>query len=470
MIYYDIASCKSFFEFINTVEKKYKDRIAFSSRVSNVTYQEFCQMVRHCAAYFSQFKRRNILVDITDSLHFAIAFFSVVVSGNVAVVVPEKECQSLKIEDYLPVSFEDIETILRNETTPICFFSDPSIVCTIVCSSGTTSVKKGVMLSQRNILSCMRGGMQQFLFSQGSVYLNVLPYSHMFGIVADLLAPLYSGGTICQSRNKMSFFEDLFFFKPTNLNLPPAMISSMHHVLLETNRFDVATGGRLKKIMCAGASYDEHLSDAFNKYGIEIYVAYGLTECSPCVSMSGESCYKKGSVGKPIPCCRVEIVDGEIVVSGENVMLGYYDEPELTKSVLRNSKLYTGDLGFLDSDGFLFLSGRKSNIIVFSSGIKINVEDIEQTINVLPGVVESIVSPVKNSDKISITVVSNEEGREHLLTKIKEVLKEADILFCTQNIRIQALPLQRSVLGKIIRSNVYESKILGPTQSHDCTT
>lgn len=187
---------------------------------------------------------------------------------------------------------------------------------------------------------------------------------------------------------------------------------------------------------------------------LELTVAYGLTECSPCVSISGEYCYKKGSVGKPITGCHVEIIDDEIVVSGENVMLGYYNEYNDTSSALRCTKLYTGDLGYIDEEGFLFLIGRKSNIIVFSDGNKINIEDLERDLNSVFCVIESLVFQVRNSDKIRIILVSKEKQNEVVLA-IKSVLIKYDIVHCVQDIFVQNIPLKRTDLGKIIRDTYY---------------
>ena len=313
------------------------------------------------------------------------------------------------------------------------------------------------MLSEENLLSDTIGGMRRYNYSMDSIYVNVLPYSHLFGLVADLLGVLYSGGMVCCIQNKLNFFGELQFFKPTNLNLPPIMVDAIYRMLLSTNSFTKATGGNLKKIMCAGAKMDDAMNEEFEKYGMFVYSAYGLTECSPCVAMNGELAHKVGSVGKVLPCCSVKIVDDEICVKGSNVMLGYYNNDEINSQIIKDGWFYTGDLGYLDMEGFLFLTGRKNSLIVFEDGRKILPELVEEEINKIKGVKESIVSPwnERNKTKILVKIVMDDmiETKEinFLLEKLKIKSYVKDIYFSKE-------PLARNVLGKLIRNEVVNNK------------
>lgn len=299
-------------------------------------------------------------------------------------------------------------------------------------------------------------GMRCYEYAKGAIYLNIIPYTHLFGVVADLLGPLYSGGHICYG-NKMAFFDNLRKYKPTNLNLPPALVNSIYKLLIATNDFQYSTGGALKKVMCAGARLNDNVNDEFGKYGMRVYSAYGLTECAPCVSLSRDKFYKTGSCGMVMPCNDVKIIDGEIVVSGTNVMLGYFQDTESTDKVLKNKKLFTGDLGFVDEDNFLYITGRKSNLIVFSDGTKIMPEEVENEIDGLALVEESLVAESDKSNYIDICVVVDREVTvENAREKLEELLKKLNLKHRLNKLVIKYEALERNQLGKIVRRKKIE--------------
>ena len=311
------------------------------------------------------------------------------------------------------------------------------------------------MLSQKNLLSNTISGMRYYDYPLGAVYYNVLPYSHLFGLVADMLGPLYSGGTICFSENKLNFFRDIQIFKPTHLNLPPAMVYTMERMLNGINTHASFTGGKLQKIMCAGAAIDEEICKRVKKRGISIFPAYGLTECSPCVSLNCDKFMKEGSVGKVLPCCKVKIIEGEVVVKGDNVMLGYWNDAVETNRIMHDGWLYTGDLGYIDDEGFLYLTGRKSNIIVFEDGTKLMPELLESKILSISGVSECLVKKeiLMERIRISVMVVLNDIEDENVIDKmIRSCTKEIGVLNRLYKIYILDEELPKNKLGKIIRS------------------
>lgn len=452
---YDVKDCFLFSDLLESIRHNYGTYPAFRNREKIWTYSSFSDLVKRCASYFNAYRRRVFIIDISDSLYFAAVFFAIVISDNIAFLSTEDEYRSVKIEEsYEKIDLDKAVSISCGPITDCINKTSPDNICTIVCSSGTTSQKKGVMLSQRNLLANTVGGMRCYSYNVGERYVNILPYSHLFGVVADLLGPLYSGGTICICNNKLRVFDDFKFYRPTCLNLPPAMVEAIYKVLVSTGSFEKATGGCLKKIMCAGAKFDEAMNGCFDRYGMHVFAAYGLTECSPCISINRDLFYKKDSVGMVLPCCKVKIVDGEIAVSGDNVMIGYCNAPEATASVLRDGWLYTGDLGYIDNDQFLYIHGRKSNLIVFEDGRKIFPEELEINLTSISGIREVLVSPTYHNKRtqMQITIVPECFGEE-VAVNVKKVLNDLGILSLLYKIQIQQEPLQRNTLGKILRTH-----------------
>lgn len=446
---YSVDEVGTFLEFILKIERKYSDNIAFKSINKQYTYGDFCNMVKSCVGALSSNKGKCFVIDTNNSLKFAVMYFAIVISGNIAVLMDEQDLKYVDIKEYEVISESDLDKILEYKSDYI-EDSHNEDVCTIVCSSGTTSEKKGVMLSQANLLSDMRGGMLLYEYPENAIYVNILPYTHLFGVIADLLGPLFSGGTICIPNDKIHFFESLRYYRPTNLNLPPALVNAIYAMLISTGSFEMATGGRLKKVMCAGAKLNDDVNELFSQYGLRVYSAYGLTECSPCVSMNRDHFYRQNSEGQVLPCCSVDIIDGEVTVVGKNVMLGYYKNKDATNKVLRDGRLYTGDLGYVDDDGFLYLIGRKNSMIVFEDGKKILPEIVENAICQLENIEECLILPEENNCKIklNIYIVSDENVNNE---DLKNVLKDFNISNRIAEITIQRNKLKKNALGKIVR-------------------
>ena len=181
-----------------------------------------------------------------------------------------------------------------------------------------------------------------------------------------------------------------------------------------------ALGGELRFLISGGAPADPEISEGFRNLGIEIVQGYGLSETSPVIAAENAKMIKKGSVGIPMINDILEIVNkdengiGEIRVKGPNVMLGYYEMPELTEEVLKDGWFYTGDLGYLDKDNCLFITGRNKNMIVLRNGKKVFPEELELLINRLELVEESMVfglpdKQVKDDVKVAVKIVYNKE-------------------------------------------------------------
>lgn len=454
--YDGIQPCYLLSDFIKLINEKFKDMIAFKTYHEQWTYKELYDSIRQCYPFFLEGKEKYYCLNIDHPFHFCVVFFAVILAGKVAVLGKKEQ---FSINDSIEIGTNDYQRIKDDSHSFENFINgDENEVAVIALSSGTTSISKGVMLSQHNILSDTFSGAIAYGYPKKAVYLNILPYTHLFGIVADMLGPLASGGTICFSNNKLNFFKDLFVFTPTHMNLPPAVIYTIEKALSQSQDIKRTTGGLLRKIMCAGAKIEDDTVKKMLEYNIEVLAAYGLTECSPCVSMNTSSFSKIGSVGKILSCCKVRIEDDEITVFGENTMIGYLDDIKATQHVMRDGWLHTGDLGYIDDDGYLFITGRKANLIVFENGNKIATEMLESELCQIQGVEEALItSCIKNHRVLlNIMIVSTLEQKQ-ILNEINECAKKYAVNDRINKITVTSEPLKKNQLGKVIRKSSINS-------------
>ena len=305
---------------------------------------------------------------------------------------------------------------------------DPDRLATIVFTSGTTGKGKGVMLSQTNIVTDMTQGM--YLFDITPKTLNVLPPHHTFGSTVNYVGHYAQGSEIYITSGIKYLLNELKEQQPTHLVLVPLFVETLYRRIwatAEKNGIDKKLktgmklsaalrkigidkrrsifaqvhetfGGKLQMIICGGAALNQDIIDFFDAIGITVLNGYGITECAPLVSCNRNEWQKNGSVGLPIIGEEVRIFDpdangeGEICVKGPNVMMGYYEEPEATAAVIdEDGFFHTGDYGKLDEDGWLFITGRKKNLIIFSNGKNVYPEEIETEISRIRGVLEVVV-------------------------------------------------------------------------------
>lgn len=342
---------------------------------------------------------------------------------------------------------------------------DESALSVLLYTSGTTGKSKGVMLSQKNILSAVRGGLG--MLRVGPTCLSVLPVHHSYECTHGILMMIANGTTICISDSLRYFAENLRLFQPHAIFLVPAFVERLAWLIRKNEqglgkahllqsllddgppntKYSSSTddilqdisellGGRLSLLLCGGAPLATHWMKTFREMGILLLVGYGITECSPLVAVNGNDCFRDGSVGQPISCNIVEIrsVDedgeGEIWVKGDNVMLGYYKNDTLTQEVVQEGWFNTGDIGHVDKDGFLYITGRKKNLIVLTNGKNVYPEELEEVIQQhLPHVKEAVVySPPgqsANEKQIIAEVFLEEEySQKHTVDETRDWLEK----------------------------------------------
>ena len=322
-------------------------------------------------------------------------------------------------------------------------------------TSGTTSISKAVALSQSNICEDIYALSQMTDIRKDDTFLSFLPLHHTFESTCTFLYGTFSGITVAFCDGLKYVQKNLAEFKVTGFVCVPLMLEIMYkkikkgieekgksklvakmtkvcnsllkiHVDIRRKVFKEILdnlGGKIRILIAGGAAMSRDAIQGFLDLGINLLQGYGLTETSPVVAGENDKFKRCGSVGFPLPGIDVKISApdsdgiGEIAVKSPTVMLGYVDNPEATNEVLKDGWFYTGDLGYFDKDGFLFITGRKKDVIVLKNGKNVFPEELEILINKLPYVTESMVfgRPLEDGDyKICAKIVYNKEHFEDL--------------------------------------------------------
>lgn len=263
-------------------------------------------------------------------------------------------------------------------------YPKPDQLATIMFTSGTTGKSKGVMLTHRNLAenaTCL-----DMKLPRNTVLLSVLPIHHAYCLTMDFLKGLSNGSTVCLNDSLMRMAKNIKLFKPNMILMVPLMIETMAKKLEAAEGMDPALvkkeifGDQFTAICSGGAYLPPAMLDLFKKYDIDILQGYGMTECAPVISTTVSWDIRKGTVGQLLPNCEAKVVDEELWVRGSSVMQGYYKMPEETAETLVDGWLRTGDLGYVDEEGFVYLTGRKKNLIITKNGENVSPEELENKI------------------------------------------------------------------------------------------
>jgi len=366
---------------------------------------------------------------------------------------------------------------------------DGNKMSAILYTSGTTGKSKGVMLTQANFVTNAEG--VQAVLDMGKVCMSCLPIHHSFEFTAGIVLMLLNGTTICINDSLRYFADNLKLFQPEVIFLVPLFVDMMYrkisaayaaqgadlHMLIEQSNALLeqgidkrgemfapvrqAFGGKIKLIVSGGALLSSEMMKLFRDMGILLLNGYGITECSPVVAVNRNRFYKDGSIGPVIPCCEVKLEqvteegDGELWVKGSNVMLGYYKNEEATAKVLQDGWFNTEDIARIDEDGFLFITGRKKNLIVLNNGKNVYPEEIEDYLMRIPYIKEVVVysSSVEGLGEVQLCAeifVYEEYTREHAPEEIHSNL-EKDISAVNRT-----LPTYKHVQSFQVRDREFE--------------
>jgi long-chain acyl-CoA synthetase len=251
-------------------------------------------------------------------------------------------------------------------------------LATVMYTSGTTGNPKGVMLTHGNILSNADACLQVQPHSPDDVILSWLPYTHIYSRTCDHYTSLMSGAPLALAESPETLVERLGEVQPTHIASVPRFYEKVLTAVASADPTE--TGNRLRRIFgpridwmsSGGAPLPVPIAEAFHAAGLKLMQGYGLTESSPVISFNTKTHHKIGTVGQALPGVEIKIApDGEVLTKGPHVMKGYWKNPQATAEVIRNGWLHTGDLGTIDADGFLSITGRKKELMVLSNGKKI---------------------------------------------------------------------------------------------------
>jgi long-chain acyl-CoA synthetase len=269
---------------------------------------------------------------------------------------------------------------------------------TILYTSGTTGEPKGVMLTQGNLASNACATVEAFGYLPDQTRVNFLPLSHIFARTCDLYCWIAEGSRMAIAESRETVIADCQAVKPTYLNGVPYFFDRVSRGLCEKKVQDVpgalraAFGGQIAKCCAGGAALPGHLYDYYHGQGVPLLQGYGLSESSPVITLSTVTQHRRASCGRAIPGIELAIAeDGEIITRGPHVMQGYYDNPAATAEVLKDGWLYTGDIGRLDDEGFLYITGRKKEILVTSGGKNIAPVYLESLLTQDPLILQAMV-------------------------------------------------------------------------------
>ena len=515
--YYEHQKLKNISELLDFCSQKYGDKIVFSyhngEKLIKKSFYEFEADVRNLSNYYYEnFKEKHIAICGENSYNYLINLMAIVVSGNICVPIDKDADKDLlkKLlkssnsdtliysKKYLPfvsdkktklkVNLSCLEETdkkisagqkLKNNHQPK---SDAPAI--IFFTSGTTGANKGVVLSEKNIMSDLYGASSLYIPAGSTV--SILPFHHSFGLVTAILMPAYYGCEtyICSSLKR--FTKAMQEIHPETIFLVPAFVEAFYRQIWRTARKEhkekllkitlgmsqklnligidlrriIAKkilgefGGELRHIICGGAALDPFYVKWFRKIGIDILNGYGITECSPVLSVNRNKYYKDGSVGVACRDVDIKIIDGEICAKGDTVMLGYYENGKI---IPEKGYFHTGDLGYIDKEGFIFITGRIKNTIILSNGENVSPESIESEFRKFKGIREVIAYSEHEEIKVMVYPEEDRIGDQTYFESLRKrynVGKPASHKVSEVNLR--TTEFIKNSATKIIRSKIFE--------------
>lgn len=418
------------------INVKDTSKIALITKGNKYSYDELLQMIESFAMLFRGKGYQKIAIFSENRAEWIAAFYGGL--RNNCVVVPIDFMSSPDDVSYIlndcepdiifasPALKKQVEEIKqkihrmpeihffgeseREEVSSKIEWFDPEDIeknAVIIYTSGTTGSPKGVMLSYKNLIANLDGVSKKVeIYNQDRQVLILLPLHHVFPLAGTMMAPLYVGGTIVMAPSMQSsdLMETLrnnqvavmigvpklyeLIYKGIKSKVDATFMGRLFFRIVKLSRsrklahkifkkVHQGFGGNLQFLVCGGAALPKHVGSFYQTLGFDMLEGFGMTEAAPMITFTRPRKVRIGSPGQALPGIQVEIRDGEIVAKGDNVMLGYYNRPDETAEVLKDGWLYTGDLGRFDKDGYLFITGRKKDIIILSSGKNVNPVELE---------------------------------------------------------------------------------------------
>ena len=524
---YPVEKVTDFRQLLRMKAEEYPNAVAFRYMVGRKamverTFAHFYDDVRCVGTYLLKHHvvNRKIALIAENSYRWLVAYFAIVNTGNVAVLISkdatEAEAATLvfqsdadiivtstacdHIAQYLRTRYgrkkryyvlEKIDKVIEAGRKAIAkgkrYYDrakvDPDALCSIFFTSGSTGFSKGVMLSMTNMLMTVMGSLAHY--DGRGTCMSVLPFTHCYGL-GSILVFYHARASIFICSSLANFMREIPIAKPNFITVVPLFIETFSKTIWRTAqktgqektlRTAMAAsnamlkvgvdkrrtmfksvldkfGGELHTIICGGASLDPHLEKEFRSFGIQIVVGYGITECAPVVASNRPHWYRDGTVGRALPGVELRIDHpdakgiGEIVTRGRHVMLGYYKDPHSTAEVIDDDGwFHTGDLGKLDEEGFLTITGRKKSLIILSNGENVSPEELEQYVGRIEEVGEVVVYEDDHAIAAEVFPDENAAGtREEIVRRIKKQVEKLN----------RTLPNYKHIQKLIFRDKEFE--------------
>lgn len=414
-----------------------------------------------------------------------------------------------KILSYHDLIKKGFELLKKGDRSFLDAEIDEEAMNILLFTSGTTDKSKAVMLSHKNICSNLMDMCSMLYIGKNDVFLMILPLHHTYACTCGFLCQIYRGCTIAFCEGLRHIVKNLKESKTTVLLSVPLILEAMYKRIwdqaakdpqqlrklklglkiskaLKTIGIDVRKklfkpihdtfGGSIRLFISGGAAIDPKVVQGFQDFGIHCVQGYGLTECSPIIALNRDVDYKNNSAGLPLPNTEIKIHNpneegiGEIIAKGPNIMLGYYENEESTKDAIVDGWFHTGDLGYIDEDNFVYITGRKKNVIVTKNGKNIYPEEIETILNRSPFIIESVVYGKDGEGEGDVEVaaeiypdmekIKEELGNEHpteeqvyklIEEEVHKVNKTLVLYKYVRHITIRETEFEKTTSRKIIR-------------------
>lgn len=512
--FHDNEKNASVVELLMRSAELYGDSIAIRGKRKKVpyekTYNEVLKDSQKLAAHFLSHKEsiHHIAVLGPSSYEWIITYFAAALAGLVIVPLDRK----LSVEDLqelmqkadvdcliydthestsaeallkaLPlssISMEEFSTLPDANTN----FDVPNEndLFEIVFTSGTTGKSKGVMLTQKNIASNVWQGLGAIRVEHSKdCIFSVLPFNHAYEFTCTILGMFSKGVPICICSGVRYIQKEMQEYAPTLMFVVPLIAEKLYTKIERTAKkrkkekafrtvtrlnqvlyrhgMDIsgiflkevkqALGGRLHTLMCGGAPLSEELISKFNGIGINLFQGYGLTECSPLLTVNFDYYHRPNSVGKVVRDCEVKIVDGEIWARGPSISKGYYKDDVATAESFQGDWFKTGDLGSIDKDNFVFITGRKKNLILLPNGENVSAEELEEKLSKLDFVTEVLVYAEDKSivAEIHADAPLDEAEAKKQIDQLNRTLPNYKRI---RKVKFRSLPFEKTTSAKIKR-------------------
>ncbi|MBQ9886958.1 MAG: AMP-binding protein [Lachnospiraceae bacterium] len=466
---------KTVYELLSYACEHFGDVNAICRNDLNITYKDLFEIVKLRAIMYQREGCIGKYIDIKPelSIKFLIEFLSLSMAG--AVVVLHEPGLRLQEFDVPVFKYVDPEKSIEeeclnfpgnNENDEEYQNISENEICTLIFTSGTSGRQKGVLLSQKNIITDAMLGYKTIgieALKPGDRTIPVLPVFHMFGITASMLSPIYAGLSLCFIEDIKYLSRKINIIRPKILFLVPMILKALlakaqqmlERGVIQEQYIKEKVFGGADIVVSGGAPLADYIAEGFEKYGIKVLNGYGITECSPIVTVSNHIDYKTGAVGKinNLYNTKVVIHNGCILVGGDIVMEGYYTEEENPFIFIDEERFFnTKDYGLTDDDGNLYIRGRDSNLIIMDDGNNISPEEIENRFEKYAAIEGVIVYPgkVNGNNILCITVKpTNEIIGEYSLDEIKSMV---NIIIKEVN---AALPSFKMIKKAVIRTEPF---------------